>query len=105
MAESKNAVVEILKSESQKIKKHGHFNFLLSDGKFLFAYGDDSLYFTTRKTPFKEVTLRDDLYTFNLREIKAPDEKAILVATEPLTVDERWTKLKGIKVFRHGEEV
>lgn len=94
---------EIIKKESEKIRKIGKFNFLLSDGKYLYAFGDTSLYYTQRKAPFMEVTLKDDGYTLNLNEIKAPDEKVILIATEPLTREEKWNKISGLLIFKDGE--
>lgn len=98
-------VVEILKEEAEKIKKHGKFNFLLSDGDILYAYGDDSLYYVQRKAPFQFARLQDEEYEVNLAEIKAPDEKAILVATEPLTSNEKWQKFSGLKIFKDGESL
>lgn len=96
---------EIIKEESEKIRQMGNFNFLLTDGEYLFAFGDTSLYFVERKAPFMEVTLKDDGYTLNLNEIKSPDEKAILIATEPLTKEENWIKISGLMVFKEGEIV
>jgi len=97
-------IAEILEREAEKIKEYGRFNFLLSDGKILYAYGHDQLSFVKRKAPFQEVTLKDDEYTVHLSEIKAPDEKAILIATEPFTIDENWQKILGLKLFKDGEE-
>lgn len=98
-------IFEVLKSEANKIKDYGKFNFLLSNGEVLFAHGDNSLYYVQRKTPFQEVTLKDEKFTINLAEIKAPDEKAILIATEPLTTNESWIKFSGVKIFKDGEEI
>ncbi len=33
-----NRILEILKNESEKIKKYRYFNFLMSDGEFLYAF-------------------------------------------------------------------
>ncbi len=96
-------IKEVLQAEALKIRQYGNFNFLFSDGKTLFAHGDNSLYYVQRKAPFSEATLKDEQYTINLEEIKAPDEKAILIATEPLTANEKWKRLQGIKIFRNGE--
>jgi predicted glutamine amidotransferase len=96
-------IKEILQEEAEKIKKYGRFNFLFSDGVALYAYGDDSLYFCERKFPFGYVKLRDDQYEIDLGEIKAPDEKAIIIATEPLTENEEWIKIFGLKAFKDGE--
>jgi glutamine amidotransferase len=93
---------EVLEIEAQKIRQYGKFNFLLSDGNTLFAYGDNRLYYVQRKAPFDTVTLIDDQYSVNLKEIKAPDERAIIIATKPLTVNEKWKKINGLKVFSGG---
>ncbi|MCM8832236.1 MAG: class II glutamine amidotransferase [Candidatus Omnitrophica bacterium] len=98
-------VADILKREALMICKLGRFNFLLSDGEYLYAYGDDSLYFVKREPPFQEVTLKDDGYHLHLKEIKDPDEKAIIIATKPLTKEENWQKIRGLKLFKYGEQV
>lgn len=98
-------IKEVLEMEAQKIRQYGKFNFLLSNGETLFAYGDDRLYYVQRKAPFNTVTLIDDQYSVNLKEIKAPDERAIIIATEPLTVNEKWKRINGLKAFKGGKEV
>lgn len=98
-------IKEVLEMEAQKIRQYGKFNFLLSNGETLFAYGDDRLYYVQRKAPFNTVTLIDDQYSVNLNEIKSPDERAIIIATEPLTVNEKWKRINGLKVFKGGKEV
>jgi len=95
----------VLESEACKISLLGKFNFLLTDGEILFAFGDDELYFTERKSPFQFVTLKDTEYSLHLADIKAPDEVAIIVATEPLTKEEKWNKINGLKIFKDGEVV
>ncbi|MCX7698088.1 MAG: class II glutamine amidotransferase, partial [Candidatus Goldbacteria bacterium] len=75
------------------------------DGKYLYAYGDDSLFFVQRKSPFDKVVLSDLGYEVNLEEVKSPDEKAILIATEPITRNENWKRIKGLKIFADGEEI
>ena len=98
-----NDIKEILEIEGEKIKKYGRFNFLFSDGNFLYAFGDDSLYFCERKFPFSYVKLKDDQFEIDLGEIKAIDEKAVIVATESLTEGENWIKISGLKIFKEGE--
>ena len=61
--------------------------------------------FVSRKSPFQEVTLTDEDYSVNLREIKTPDEKAIIIATKQFTREEKWSPILGLKVFKGGEEV
>lgn len=98
-------IYKILSDEAKEIRKLGRFNFLLTNGEYLFAFGDNSLFFVKRKAPFQEVTLRDDGYHLNLKEIKNSQEKAIIVATEPLTKEENWQKIDGLKLFKDGNEV
>lgn len=100
-----NEIINILQNETLKIIELGKFNFLLSDGKNLYAFGDDSLYYVKRESPFQEVTLQDTGYHLHLNEIKAPDEKAIIIATVPLTKEEDWNQIKGLYVFSDGEEI
>jgi len=82
------------------------FNFLMSDGQTLWAYADHSLHYLERTPPYQgvEVRLRQGGYAIDLARIKAPDERAVLVATEPLTYKEGWTGLgRGeLLVVREG---
>ncbi|MEO0288883.1 MAG: class II glutamine amidotransferase [candidate division WOR-3 bacterium] len=96
-------IEKILEKESDEIKRYGRLNFLISDGKKLYAYGDDSLFYTQRKAPFKLVKLKDVQYEMNLADIKSQDEKAIIIATERLTEKENWHRITGLKVFENGE--
>lgn len=84
-----------LKELADRVRSLGRFNFLLSDGQTLWAYADDALHLIERKPPFggRLVTALDDGYTIDLAEVKAPDERAVLVATEPLTDEPGWTRL------------
>ncbi|MEO0238137.1 MAG: class II glutamine amidotransferase [candidate division WOR-3 bacterium] len=96
-------IEKILEKESDVIKRYGRLNFLISDGRKLYAYGDDRLFYTQRKAPFEFVKLKDVQYEINLADIKSPDEKAIIIATEKLTENETWHEITGLKVFQHGE--
>lgn len=98
-------ICKVLRSEAEKISQLGTFNFLLSDGNYLFAFGHTALFFTKRQFPFREVTLKDSGYSLHLSEIKRLDEKAVIVATEPLMIEETWSKIMGLKVFKDGEEI
>lgn len=95
----------ILELECDKIKEHGNFNILLSNGEALFAHGHDSLHFVQRKYPFQKITLIGDTTMFDLQEFKNLNEKAIIIATEPITKGENWSQIKGLKVFRNGAEI
>lgn len=96
-------VLHVIEKEADKIRELGRFNFLLTDGEKIYAYGDDNLWYVQRKAPFEFVTLKDEQYEVNLAEIKGHDEKAILIATEPLTRNEKWEKISGLMVFKDGD--
>jgi len=92
----------IIKEEAAKIEVLGKFNCLMSDGERLYAYGDNSLYYVQRKSPFGFATLKDVHYKINLAEVKKPGEVVTIVATEPLTSDEKWIRIEGLKIFENG---
>ncbi len=80
---------------AEEIGRYGKFNFLLSDGEHLFAYMNKrrTLHYLLRH-PLHQgpVRLLDEDYEAKLEELKAPDEYAAIVATEPLT-DEEWNPM------------
>ncbi len=73
----------------------GRFNFLVSDGRTLWAYADDALHFIERRPPYggELVRLIEDGYAIRLGEVKRLDERAVLVATCPLTDERGWQRL------------
>jgi glutamine amidotransferase len=95
-------IEETIAREAGRIKEYGNFNFLTSDGKKLYAYGHSSLFYVQREAPFPLVELRDEQFEINLTDIKSPGERAIIVATQPLTTNEKWIKITGLKVFEDG---
>ncbi|MCF2143243.1 MAG: class II glutamine amidotransferase [Candidatus Heimdallarchaeota archaeon] len=101
-----NAIEKI----ANEIAGEGGFNFLLSNGKKLFAYysGYNSLYYLQRKPPYhtKRIFLKDEDVSISLGEMKEQTEKAILVATQPLT-NETWIHFEPNKLyeFLEGREI
>jgi predicted glutamine amidotransferase len=87
----------------------GVFNFLYADGEHLYARCGDSLSFIERKPPYGAATLVDADVRVNLGEImrEVPDSRMAVIATDPLTRDEKWEKGKPgeLWVFRAGERV
>ncbi len=68
---------------SELVASHGKFNFLMSDGEHLIAYGHDRLHYLER----------------------GGDQAAsVLVATEPLSGDEEWTAFEPgeLRIYRNG---
>ena len=82
----------------------GTFNFLLGDGTQLFARCATKLSYIVRRAPFREATLADDDIKVDFSAVTTPADRVAIVATAPLTRDERWTigKPGTMWVFRGG---
>jgi predicted glutamine amidotransferase len=87
-----------------ELGKKGTFNFLLGDGKHLFARCATKLHYIVRKAPFREATLADDDLSIDFSSVTTPRDRVAVVATAPLTRDETWTAGEpgGLWVFRGG---
>ena len=101
------SLVARLWSLAEEIGGYGKFNFLLSDGEYLFAYmnREGTLHYLLRHPPHQgSIRLLDEDYEARLEELKAPDEYAAIVATEPLT-DEEWNPMAPgtLYVFYNGD--
>ena len=98
---------ERLKALADEVRGIGsRFNFLMSDGETLWAYADHSLHYLERTPPYQGVvvSLPQEGYAVELARIKAPEERAVLVATEPLTDEVGWVRLQPgeLLVAREG---
>jgi predicted glutamine amidotransferase len=71
--------------------KGGTFNFLLGDGKHLYARCATKLAYIIRKAPFGKATLSDDELRVDFAEVTTPKDRVAVIATMPLTRDEVWT--------------
>ncbi|MFT3697066.1 MAG: class II glutamine amidotransferase [Kofleriaceae bacterium] len=89
---------------ASEIGEFGTFNFLLGDGRHLYARCATKLAYIIRKAPFCEATLADDDVTVNFADVTTPNDRVAVVATVPLTRDEAWTIGEPGKlwVFRGG---
>jgi glutamine amidotransferase len=83
----------------------GTFNFLLGDGAQLFARCATKLCYIVRKAPFRTATLADDDLCVDFSAVTTPRDRVAVVATAPLTRDERWTPGRPgeMWVFRAGK--
>lgn len=77
--------VENLAAASEQIATHGKFNFLMSDGNYLIAYGHDRLHYLEQTGEFDSA----------------------MIATEPLTHDAGWTPFGAgeLRIYRLGKIV
>ncbi|KJS71639.1 MAG: class II glutamine amidotransferase [Serpentinimonas sp.] len=87
-----------------QVRRHGSFNFLLSNGEALWAHCSTQLHYLVRQHPFAHATLMDEDWTVNFAEVNQPGDRAAVVVTTPLTRDECWTPFAAgeLKVFVGG---
>jgi glutamine amidotransferase len=57
-----------------------------------------------RQHPFTEVQLKDEDVSVNLAELNGPEDRLVIVVTEPLTTNETWVAMAPgeLKVFVDG---
>lgn len=92
---------------TEEIARHGVFNYLLSNGEWMFAHCSDRLHYLTRKSPFGEAHLIDQDITVDFAAVTRPDDRVTVIATLPLTDNETWTAIPAgrLLLFREGEAV
>lgn len=90
---------------SDELKKLGIFNMLLSDGEYVMMYCTNNLHWITRRAPFGKASLIDEEVTIDFQEETTPNDVVSVIATQPLTDNERWHKMKPSEygVFQFGE--
>ena len=76
-----------------KISERGEFNFLLSNGDWLFAHASTKLSHIIRQAPFTEAHLKDQDVTVDFSDVTSPDDRVAVIATLPLTDNETWTEM------------
>jgi len=94
-----------LRDLAQRIAKHGTFNFLLSNGQALWAHASTKLHYVLRQHPFSEVQLKDEDLSVDLSQLNSPDDRQVIVVTEPLTANETWVPMQPgeLQVFIDGQ--
>src|SRR5690606_9966582 len=73
---------------------HGVFNFLLSNGRSLFAHCSTQLYYIVRQWPFNKAHLIDADMTVDFSQTNRQGDCVSVIATKPLTDNETWTRLE-----------
>jgi predicted glutamine amidotransferase len=97
----------LLQDVTFRLAQHGLFNYLLSDGEYLFAHCADKLCFVLRHAPFAQAHLIDRDVSVDFSELTTPKDRVAVIATLPLTDNETRRPLHPgeLRVFRHGEPV
>jgi len=90
-----------------ELKKLGVFNMLLSDGDYVMTYCTTHLYSITRRAPFGKASLIDEDITINFQEETTKNDVVTVVATQPLTDNEKWNRMKPgeYQLFYFGESI
>lgn len=98
-------VFQFVAERCEALQQKGVFNMLLSDGEYVMAYCTNHLYWLTRRAPFGQATLIDEDVTINFQEETTPDDIVSIIATQPLTDNECWHRMKPGEygVFHFGE--
>ncbi|MFO1273060.1 MAG: class II glutamine amidotransferase [Rubrivivax sp.] len=76
---------------------HGTFNLLLSNGQALWAHATTKLHWLQRAHPFGAARLADEDLEVDFGALTQADDRVVMVATAPLTLDEPW------QAFGRGE--
>ncbi len=105
--ENMTEVFQFIASCCDELKQLGVFNMLLSDGDYVMTYCSNHLYWITRQAPFGKATLVDEDITVNFQEETTLDDIVTVVATQPLTGNEQWNRMKPgqYNLFHFGELV
>ena len=90
-----------------EIATFGTFNFLLSNGEFMFAHCTTNLHFVTRRYPFTTVKLVDCDMQIDLSKHNSVHDVISVIATQPLTTNEQWQAFMPgeLRVFVDGRSV
>ncbi|ADU64881.1 class II glutamine amidotransferase [Desulfurispirillum indicum] len=78
---------------TRHIATHGIFNFLLSNGQWLFAHCSTKLNYIIREHPFQSAHLVDQDITLDFSQVTTPADRVTVIATTPLTYNESWTMI------------
>ena len=83
----------------------GKFNFLLAEGRHLYARCGTKLCYIVRQAPFGRATLSDAELQIDFSSFTTPRDRVAVVATSPLTRDEVWQQGQPgtMWVFRGGQ--
>lgn len=71
----------------------GIFNMLLSDGRALYVFCNKTLHYIERRAPFGRATLVDEDLQVDFATVTTPNDRVVVVASNPLTRDEVWSTL------------
>lgn len=103
-APTPEALYGTLRELAAEIGALGEFNFLLSDGHWLFAHSSSRLCYIVRQAPFTHAHLADEDVSVDFSALTTPSDRVAVIATTPLTDNETWTPIAAgnLIAFHHG---
>lgn len=94
---------EALRTLACEIGVLGEFNFLLSDGHWLYAHCSSRLCYIVRQAPFAQAHLADEDLSIDFDKVTTPSDRVAVIATTPLTDNEQWTPIPAGNLYAfHG---
>jgi glutamine amidotransferase len=89
---------------SASIARQGSFNFILSNGEFMFAYCSTRLHYVVREYPFVRAQLVDCDTVIDFNQHNHLDDRMTVIATEPLSHGEQWFAFEPgeLRMFADG---
>lgn len=94
---------EALRELTSAIARHGEFNFLLSDGDWLYAHCSTRLAYIVRQAPFSVAHLKDQDVTVDFNDVTTPEDRVAVIATTPLTDNEQWQPIEPATLLAFHE--
>lgn len=96
---------EFIYTVTRPLHAAGVCNFLLSDGEHLISHCSNNLHWVTRRAPFGPALLKDIAVSVDFSNETTPNDVVTVLATEPLTTNETWTKMapEDLLVWKDGE--
>lgn len=86
-----NELYGMLATLASELSTFGTFNFMLSNGDYLFAHCSTKLAYVVRQAPFAVAHLKDQDISVDFSEVTTPEDRVAVIATDPLTDNEDWT--------------
>ena len=102
-----NTLFDALAELCAEIRAHGMFNFILSDGRVMYAHASTLLYYITRQPPFGQAHLIDEDMAIDFAKVTTPNDRVTVITTLPLTDNETWRQFAcdELMMFDHGKLV
>lgn len=76
---------------TEELASLGIFNYLLSNGEFMFAHCSTKLASIVREAPFSVANLKDQDMSVDFSALTTDKDRVAIIATNPLTENENWT--------------